>query len=159
MVNLSTLSPKKGSRKEKRRIGLGVGSGMGRSAGKGMKGQTSRSGNKRRESKEGGQMPLIRRIPKSGFSNVDFANKYSYVNLGTLEKNFKAGAEVNPEALKKAGCVKCACNVKVLGMGELKAALKVSAHAFSASAKAAIEKAGGTATVITKAAKKEEVKK
>lgn len=150
MVNLSTLSPKAGSRKAKRRLGLGVGSGLGRSCTKGMKGQTSRSGNKRRESKEGGQMPLIRRIPKSGFSNADFATKYDYVNIGTLEKLFKAGAEVNPEALKKAGAVKNAKLIKILGTGELKAALKVSAHGFSASAKAAIEKAGGSATVIAK---------
>lgn len=148
MVSLNKLSPKHGSRKVKRRIGLGIGSGMGRSAGKGMKGQTSRSGNKRRESKEGGQMPLIRRIPKSGFSNVEFANKYAYVNIGTLSKIFKAGAEVTPELLKKEGAVKCACKIKVLGMGEVKEALKVSAHAFSASAKTAIEKAGGTVTVI-----------
>jgi len=79
MVHLSTLFPKHGSRKAKRRIGLGVGSGMGRSSTKGMKGQTSRSGNSRKESKEGGQMPLVRRIPKSGFSNLSFARKYTIV--------------------------------------------------------------------------------
>ena len=157
MAKLEKLSPKFGSKKDKRRIGLGYGSGMGIQAGKGMKGQTSRSGNKRRESKEGGQMTLIRRIPKSGFSNVEFATKYDYVNVGSLDKLFKAGSEVNPEALKKAGCVKCAERVKVLGMGEIKNPLKVSAHAFSAGAKAAIEKAGGTVTVIKK--EKEEVKK
>ena len=89
MVHLSTLFPKHGSRKAKRRIGLGVGSGMGRSATKGMKGQTSRSGNTRKESKEGGQMPLVRRIPKSGFSNVSFAKKGEFVNIGSLAKKFK----------------------------------------------------------------------
>ncbi|WP_424245708.1 large subunit ribosomal protein L15 [Elusimicrobium posterum] len=153
MVNLSTLFPKHGSKQKKKRIGLGIGSGIGRSAGKGMKGQSSRSGNTKKESKEGGQMPLMRRIPKSGFSNVDFTKKYSYVNIGSLEKAFAAGAEVTPELLKKEGIVKNIKRVKVLGTGELKKGLKVSAHAFSATAKAAIEKAGGTVTVI---AKKEE---
>lgn len=148
MVKLNELFPKHGAVKGKRRIGRGIGSGMGRSSGKGMKGQTSRSGNNRKESKEGGQMPLYRRVPKSGFSNVEFATKYDYVNIGSLEKAFKAGSEVKPEDLKSNGLVHCVCRVKVLGSGELKKALKVSAHSFSAGAKAAIEKAGGTVTVI-----------
>lgn len=154
MVHLSTLFPKHGSRKAKRRIGLGVGSGMGRSSTKGMKGQTSRSGNTRKESKEGGQMPLVRRIPKSGFSNVSFAKKGEFVNIGSLAKAFKAGAEVTPEILKKANLIKKADKVKILGTGKLTVALKVSAHGFSATAKAAIEKAGGSATLIEKRAKK-----
>ena len=154
MVHLSTLFPKHGSRKAKRRIGLGIGSGMGRSSTKGMKGQTSRSGNTRKESKEGGQMPLVRRIPKSGFSNVSFAKKGEFVNIGSLAKAFKAGAEVTPEILKKANLIKKADKVKILGTGELTVALKVTAHGFSATAKAAIEKAGGTVTVIEKRAKK-----
>ncbi len=148
MVHLSTLFPKHGSRKAKRRIGLGIGSGMGRSSTKGMKGQTSRSGNTRKESKEGGQMPLVRRIPKSGFSNASFAVKGEWVNLGSLAKVFKAGEEVTPEILKKKNLVKDTKKIKVLANGELKHALNVTAHAFSASAKAAIEKAGGKATVI-----------
>lgn len=148
MVNLSTLFPKHGSRKPKRRLGLGVGSGMGRSSTKGMKGQTSRSGNGRRESKEGGQMPIVRRTPKSGFSNASFAVAGELVNIGSLDKVFKAGDEVTPEILKKKNLVKKSDKVKILGNGELKVALKVTAHAFSASAKAAIEKAGGKATVI-----------
>ena len=102
MVTLNKLFPKHGSRKEKRRLGLGPGSGLGNYCTKGMKGQTSRSGNTRKESKEGGQMPLIRHTPKSGFSNKDFARRYDYVNVGSLEKVFAAGAEVTPEALKKA---------------------------------------------------------
>lgn len=159
MIELHNLSPKAGSKKIRRRIGRGIGSGMGRSSGKGMKGQTSRSGNNRRESKEGGQMPLVRRIPKSGFSNVNFAKEFAYVNIGSLEKAFKAGAEVTPELLKKEGLVKCSCAVKVLGQGELKKALKISAHGFSAGAKSAIEKAGGAVTVLEKAAKKEVTKK
>lgn len=153
MVHLSTLFPKHGSRKAKRRIGFGIGSGMGRSATKGMKGQTSRSGNTRKESKEGGQMPLVRRIPKSGFSNASFAVKGEYVNLGSLAKVFKAGEEVTPEILKKKNLVKKGTKVKVLGVGELTIALKVSAHGFSKTAKTAIEKAGGSATLIAKKAK------
>jgi large subunit ribosomal protein L15 len=150
MVTLNKLFPKHGSRKAKRRLGIGPGSGLGNYCTKGMKGQTSRSGNTRKESKEGGQMPLIRHTPKSGFSNKDFAVRYDYVNIGSLEKLFAAGAEVTPEALKKAGVIHCACCVKVLANGTLTKALKVSAHGFSATAKAAIEKAGGTATVIEK---------
>jgi len=150
MVTLNKLFPKHGSRKAKRRLGIGPGSGLGNYCTKGMKGQTSRSGNTRKESKEGGQMPLIRHTPKSGFSNKDFAVRYDYVNIGSLEKLFAAGAEVTPEALKKAGVIHCACHVKVLANGTLTKALKVSAHGFSATAKAAIEKAGGTATVIEK---------
>jgi large subunit ribosomal protein L15 len=153
MINLSTLFPKYGSKKTKRRIGLGIGSGMGRSSTKGMKGQTSRSGNARRESKEGGQMPLVRRIPKSGFSNVSFAVVGEFVNIGSLDKKFKAGDEVNPEVLKKKGLVHCTNKIKILGMGELKNALNISAHAFSSSAKIAIEKAGGKAIIIEKKAK------
>lgn len=153
MVNLNTLFPKHGSRKAKRRLGIGPGSGLGNYCTKGMKGQTSRSGNTRKESKEGGQMPLIRHTPKSGFSNKDFARRFDYVNVGTLEKLFNAGAEVTPEALKKAGVIHDVSSVKVLAMGELTKALKVSAHGFSASAKAAIEKAGGTVTVIEKKTK------
>ena len=148
MVKLNTLFPKHGSRKAKRRLGIGPGSGLGNYCTKGMKGQTSRSGNSRKESKEGGQMPLIRHTPKSGFSNKDFAKRYDYVNLGSLEKVFAAGAEVTPEALKKAGIIHDVTRVKVLANGALTKALKVSAHGFSATAKAAIEKAGGTVTVL-----------
>ncbi|ACC98949.1 Ribosomal protein L15 [Elusimicrobium minutum Pei191] len=150
MVKLNELFPKHGSRKAKRRIGLGVGSGLGRSATKGMKGQSSRSGNTKKESKEGGQMPLYRRVPKSGFSNATFAKRFDYVNIGSLEKACKAGEEVTPETMKTLGLVKCAKRVKVLANGELKKGLKVSAHGFSATAKAAIEKAGGSVTVIEK---------
>ena len=148
MVSLNKLFPKHGSRKPKKRLGLGAASGLGNYCGKGMKGQTSRSGNTRKESKAGGQMPLVRQTPKSGFSNKDFAKRYDYVNVGSLEKLFKAGAEVTPEALKKAGAIHDASRVKVLANGTLNKALKVSAHGFSATAKAAIEKAGGTVTVI-----------
>jgi large subunit ribosomal protein L15 len=153
MVTLNNLFPKHGSRKAKRRLGLGPGSGLGNYCTKGMKGQTSRSGNTRKESKEGGQMPLIRHTPKSGFSNKDFARRYDYVNVGSLEKFFAAGAEVTPESLKKAGIIHDVTRVKVLANGTLTKALKVSAHGFSATAKAAIEKAGGTVTVLEQKAK------
>ena len=150
MVTLNKLFPKHGARKPRKRLGLGAASGLGNYCGKGMKGQTSRSGNTRKESKAGGQMPLVRQTPKSGFSNKDFAHRFDYVNVGTLEKLFKAGAEVTPEALKKAGAIHDVKSVKILGMGELSKALKVSAHGFSKTAKAAIEKAGGNVTVIGK---------
>jgi large subunit ribosomal protein L15 len=153
MVNLSTLFPKHGSRKEKRRIGLGVGSGMGRSSTKGMKGQTSRSGNARKESKEGGQMPLVRRIPKSGFSNAPFAVPCELVNIGSLAKVFKVNEEVTPEVLKKKNLISKTDKVKILGTGEIKIALNVTAHGFSKGAKEAIEKAGGKAVLIEKKAK------
>ncbi|MBO7238045.1 MAG: 50S ribosomal protein L15 [Elusimicrobiaceae bacterium] len=150
MVSLNKLFPKHGARKPRKRLGLGAASGLGNYCGKGMKGQTSRSGNTRKESKAGGQMPLVRQTPKSGFSNKDFARRFDYVNVGTLDKLFKAGAEVTPEVLKKAGAIHDVTSVKILGMGELSKALKVSAHGFSKTAKAAIEKAGGNVTVIGK---------
>lgn len=153
MVTLNKLFPKHGAKKAKKRLGLGIGSGIGRSSGKGMKGQTSRSGNTRKESKEGGQMPLYRRVPKSGFSNKDFARRFDYVNIGTLDKIFKSGEEVTPETLKKSGAIHDISSVKVLANGELTKALKVSAHGFSKTAKAAIEKAGGSVTVIEKKSK------
>ena len=153
MVSLNKLFPKHGSRKPRKRLGLGAASGLGNYCGKGMKGQTSRSGNTRKESKAGGQMPLVRQTPKSGFSNKDFARRFDYVNVGTLEKLFKAGAEVTPETLKKAGAIHDISSVKILGMGELSKALKVSAHGFSKTAKAAIEKAGGNVTVLEKKTK------
>ena len=153
MVSLNKLFPKHGARKPRKRLGLGAASGLGNYCGKGMKGQTSRSGNTRKESKAGGQMPLVRQTPKSGFSNKDFARRFDYVNVGTLDKLFKAGAEVTPEALKKAGAIHDIQSVKILGMGEISKALKVSAHGFSKTAKAAIEKAGGNVIVIEKKTK------
>lgn len=148
MIKLESLSPKPGSTHAKKRLGKGIGSGRGRSCTKGQKGQTSRSGNTRKESKEGGQMPLVRRVPKSGFSNAMFTNHCEWVNLGLISKMFKAGEEVSPKTLQEKGIIKCACNVKVLGSGKAEGAYNVSAHAFSKSAKEKIEKAGGKITVI-----------
>ena len=148
MIGLHSLSPKYGATHKKKRVGLGRGSGHGETSTHGQKGQRSRSGDGKMIGFEGGQMPLLRRIPKSGFSNVQFANRYEWVNISSLDK-FPDNAEITPDSLRKAGLVAHTCNVKVLGEGEMTHAVKVSAHAFSKSAKEKIEKAGGTAVLIT----------
>lgn len=145
MSLLSSLRPKKGSIKRKKRIGRGDGSGKGSTAGKGHKGQLARTGGKVRRGFEGGQTPLHRRAPKFGFSNVDFATKYNIVNLAQLEK---MSGEVNPETLKKNRLVRSRGPIKVLGNGQLKKALTVKAHQFSETAKKAIEAAGGKVEVL-----------
>ena len=146
-VSLATLGPAKGSRHRKVRIGRGIGSKMGKTAGAGNKGQQSRRGYSRRRGFEGGQMPLHRRIPKRGFHNL-FGVEYSVVNLEELNA-FPAGETVTPELLRAHGFVRRATGpVKVLGDGELKNKLTVHAHAFSASAKEKITKAGGTFEVV-----------
>lgn len=156
MAGLNKLSPAKGSRKRKTRLGLGHASGKGRSCTKGQKGQTSRSGNTRKESGEGGQMPLVRRIPKSGFSNRSFTERYEYVNLKNLAK-FSSVGEINPEFLKEKGLIKHIRPVKILGDGDIKSAISVKAHAFSASAKKKIEDAGGS--VVLAEIKSRKIKK
>ena len=148
MVGLNNLKPKPGSTHRPKRLGTGQGSGHGQTSTRGQKGQGSTSGGTKRVGFEGGQMPLLRRIPKSGFSNKRFQNRFEWVNISSLEKNFKAGAEVNPEALVKCRVVKHSDRIKILGDGELTKALNVSAHGFSASAKEKIEKAGGKAIVM-----------
>jgi large subunit ribosomal protein L15 len=146
-VSLSTLGPAKGSRKKKVRVGRGIGSKLGRTSGKGNKGQKSRRGYSRRRGFEGGQMPLHRRIPKRGFHNP-FGVTYSIVNLEELNV-FPAGETVTPELLRAHGFVRRATDpIKVLGDGELKTKLTIHAHAFSASAKEKIAKAGGTFEVV-----------
>lgn len=144
MSLLSTLRPKKGATGYRKRVGRGSGSGLGGTAGKGHKGQKARAGGRVRWGFEGGQTPLMRRLPKSGFSNTAFATEYDVVNLETLAK---FDGEVSPETLKAAGLLKYG-RIKILAKGDLKKALKVRAHKFSAKAKEAIEKAGGTAEVI-----------
>ncbi len=144
-MNLSKLAPKPGSRHRSKRIGCGYGSGHGKTSTRGMKGQRARSGDGKQVGFEGGQMPLLRRIPKRGFSNVDFRSAFAIVNLSQLA-GF-SGA-VGPEELKAKGLVKENLPVKVLGDGELKGKLEVRAHAFSKSAKEKIEKAGGKAEVL-----------
>jgi large subunit ribosomal protein L15 len=146
-VSLSTLGPAKGSRKRKVRVGRGIGSKMGKTAGAGNKGQKSRRGYSRRRGFEGGQMPLHRRIPKRGFHNP-FAVEFSVINLEELNA-FPAGETVTPELLRAHGFVrKAAGPIKILGDGELKNKLTIHAHAFSASAKDKITKAGGTFEVV-----------
>ena len=146
-VSLSTLGPAKGSRKRKVRVGRGIGSKLGRTSGKGNKGQKSRRGYSRRRGFEGGQMPLHRRIPKRGFHNP-FGVKFSVINLEELNV-FPAGETVTPQMLRAHGFIRRATDpIKVLGDGELKTKLTIHAHAFSAAAKEKITKAGGTFEVV-----------
>ncbi|MNL12854.1 50S ribosomal protein L15 [compost metagenome] len=144
MSLLKTLAPANGSTHSPKRIGRGIGSGMGGTSTKGHKGQLARTGGKVRRGFEGGQTPLHRRLPKFGFSNVAFANNFEIVNLSQLAK---FSGEVTPESLYAAGLVSKGA-VKILGNGELKTALTVKAHKFSESAKKAIEAAGGKVEVI-----------
>ena len=147
-MKLNELSPAVGSVKEAYRKGRGSGSGNGKTAGRGHKGQKARSGGGTRIGFEGGQMPLARRLPKVGFNNI-FATQYAIVNVADLEAAFEAGEVVDTEALKAKGLVKKTLDgVKVLGNGELTKALTVKAAAYSASAKEKIEKAGGKAEVM-----------
>ena len=142
--NLSNLKPPKGSRHRKVRVGRGIGSKLGRTAGKGSKGQKSRSGYKMRLGFEGGQMPLHLRIPKRGFHNPG-TKEFSVVNIETLNV-FPAGETVTPELLRAHKFVRRAVGeIKILGTGELKVALTVHAHAYSASAREKIVAAGGKA--------------
>ena len=146
-MKLHELSPAPGSVRESKRIGRGHGSGQGKTAGKGHKGQKARAGHGMRPGFEGGQMPLQRRIPKRGFNNI-FAKEYVTVNVAALNK-FEAGSEVDAAALKEAGIIRKECDgVKILGNGTLEKALTVKVAAYSESAKAKIESAGGKAEVI-----------
>jgi len=143
------LAPAAGATHYKKRVGRGPGSGHGKTSGRGHKGQGSRSGYRHQRGFEGGQMPLHRRVPKRGFTNI-FRVEYDIVNLGDLSERFEAGASVTPETLATAGLSRKSQPVKILGDGELKKALNVSAHKFSASAKASIEKAGGRCEVLSR---------
>ena len=148
-MRLGNLSPAEGAVTPAKRLGRGIGSGLGKTSGKGHKGQWARSGGGVRPGFECGQMPLVRRIPKRGFNN-HFRKAYSIVNLSVLE-NFEAGAVVDVNALNEKGLIKIvkdSVGLKVLGNGSLTKAITVKANAFSASAKEAIEKAGGTAEQI-----------
>ncbi|MDY6847868.1 MAG: 50S ribosomal protein L15 [Thermodesulfobacteriota bacterium] len=146
-MNLSELRPAAGSRKDRKRIGRGPGSGLGKTSGKGHKGQNARSGGGVKAGFEGGQMPLQRRLPKRGFTPLT-KKVYSLVNLRQLE-NFESGSTVDVEALIAAGMIKeVADGVKILGDGELTKSLTVKAHKFSKSAQDKIVAAGGQAEVI-----------
>jgi large subunit ribosomal protein L15 len=141
-MKLHELSPAKGSKHSRKRVGRGPGSGLGKTAGKGEKGQKSRSGYSRRPGFEGGQMPLLRRVPKRGFTNI-WKVEVAVVNIGDLADLPENIGAITPEALAERGLVRRGRPVKVLGNGELSKALTVSAHKFSASARAKIEAAGG----------------
>ena len=146
-MKLHELSPAPGSSRDVKRIGRGHGSGNGKTAGKGHKGQKARAGRGIRAGFEGGQMPLHRRIPKRGFNNI-FATPYTAINVAILNR-FEDGAVVNTEALLNAGIIKKApYGVKILGNGKIEKSLTVQVAAFSDSAKAKIEAAGGKAEVI-----------
>lgn len=146
-MKLHELKPAEGSRKERNRVGRGMASGNGKTSGRGHKGQGARSGGGVRLGFEGGQMPLFQRLPKRGFTNIN-RKDYAIVNVETLNR-FENGTEVTPELLLETGVVsKLNSGVKVLGNGKLEKNLTVKAHKFSASAKEAIEAAGGKTEVV-----------
>jgi large subunit ribosomal protein L15 len=149
-MDLSSLSPAPRSRKARKRLGRGPGSGLGKTSGRGHKGRGARSGGNTHPSFEGGQMPLQRRLPKRGFHNP-FRTEYAVVNLGRLDALFDNGAVVDTVALAERGLVRSGARVKILGNGELTKSLTVKAHAFSESAKTRIAAAGGSTEVIDRA--------
>ena len=149
-MRLHDLKPRPGAKHPRKRLGQGESSGHGKTSGRGGKGQTARSGSSIRVGFEGGQMPLIRRIPKRGFNNARFATRFLVVNVGELNR-FHDGARVDETALRSAGLANGrASDVKILGEGELTKKLTVSASAFSASARAKIEAKGGTCEIISR---------
>jgi large subunit ribosomal protein L15 len=149
-IGLNSIHAPKGSTHKKKRLGRGPGSGLGKTAGRGEKGQKSRSGYSAKIGFEGGQMPLHRRLPKRGFTNI-FKKEWIEVSLASLERSFEANEEVTPELLHERGLIKKAKrDVVVLGTGELSKALRISAHRFTKSAREKIEQAGGAATLITR---------
>jgi large subunit ribosomal protein L15 len=152
MVRLNALKPAPGSRHRRKIVGRGEGSGHGgKGSTRGFKGQTARSGDKAmRPGFEGGQVPLIRRIPKRGFNNTLFHKNYSLVNVGALEALFDGGAAIDPAVLKERGLVRGDLPVKILGDGSLAKAFKLKAHSFSKSALEKIQKAGGSAEKLGK---------
>jgi len=148
-MELYDLKPAPGAKRGRKRVGRGPGSGSGKTAGKGHKGQKSRSGYSRRYGFEGGQMPLVRRLPKRGFTNI-FRVEFQVINLRDLERVFADGDAVSPEALLEKGLVRRVRQpIKVLGDGELTKKLVVQAHKFSASARTGIESAGGSCEVVS----------
>lgn len=145
-MNLSELHPPAGQTRPRKRVGRGPGSGWGKTSGRGEKGQKSRSGYSRKRGFEGGQMPLVRRVPKRGFHNP-FRKEYAIVNLSRIEK--LEGDLFTPETLVEKGAIRSLkSGVKILGNGEITRAIEVTAHRFTASARAKIEAAGGKATLI-----------
>src|SRR5215218_10081392 len=147
-IGLNNLKPAAGSTHKKKRVGRGPGSGLGKTAGRGNKGQKSRSGYSMKIGFEGGQMPLQRRLPKLGFTNI-FKKQWIEVTLATLNERFEAGDEITPETLHSRGVIaKGKRDIVVLGTGELTKKLIISAHRFTKGARKKIEDAGGTINVI-----------
>ena len=147
-MKLNTMHPAEGATHSRKRLGRGVGSGLGKTSGKGHKGQNARSGGGVRPGFEGGQLPLFRRLPKRGFSNARFKVEYATINLSDLNR-FEDGAVVTPELLKEMGLVKNQLDgIKVLGNGTLEKKLTVKAHKFSSSAQEKIESLGGKIEVM-----------
>ena len=147
-MNLSNLHPPAGQVKARKRIGRGMGSGHGKTSARGSKGQHAGTGFSQKRGFEGGQMPLHRRLPKRGFTNI-FKKRWIEVSLAALDKQFSADDDVTPELMHARGIIKKAKHdIVVLGNGEVSKSLKVSAHRFTRSAREKIEKAGGAATVI-----------
>lgn len=153
MISLTNLSPQKGAKKNRKRIGRGPGSGLGKTSGRGHKGAKSRSGYKSKPGFEGGQMPLQRRLPKRGFNN-NFKKEFDIVSLSQLER-FEAGQEVTTQTLIDAGIVKTGRMAKILANGEITKAITVTVEKISGQAKELIEKAGGSVTVTEEPAAKE----
>ena len=150
-LGLNNIKPAPGSTHKKKRVGRGPGSGLGKTAGRGHKGQKSRSGYSSRPGFEGGQMPLQRRLPKRGFTNI-FKKQWIEISLAKIEEYFNAGDEITPEILHERGLIKKAKHdLVILGTGDISKGLNISAHRFTKTAKDKIEKAGGSATIITKA--------
>ena len=148
-IGLNNLKPAAGSTHKKKRVGRGPGSGLGKTAGRGNKGQKSRSGYSGKVGFEGGQMPLQRRLPKRGFTNI-FKKQWIEVTLATLENSFEAGDQITPETMHERGVIaKGKRDIVVLGTGDITKALTVSAHRFTKGARQKIEAAGGTVNVIT----------
>ena len=146
-MKLDSLIPSKGSIKNKKRIGRGPGSGLGKTSGRGHKGAGQRSGNKRRAWFEGGQMPLARRLPRRGFTNI-FKEEIQIVNISDLNR-IEKNSEIDPVVLQENGMIRSSLKpVKILGKGDIDKKLNVTASSFSESAKNKIEKAGGTVTIL-----------
>ena len=150
MIDLSNLHPAPGSRKNRKRLGRGIGSGTGKTSGRGHKGRGARSGGNTPPGYEGGQMPLQRRLPKRGFTNI-FKKEWIEISLAKIDENFKAGDIITPEILHERGLIKKAKHdLVILGNGDVSKSFNISAHRFTKTAKDKIEKAGGSATTIEK---------
>ncbi|MFC2062119.1 50S ribosomal protein L15 [Elusimicrobiota bacterium] len=142
-LRLDDLKPAPGSRKKKTRKGRGASSGKGQTSGRGKGGSGHRAGNAKRPDFEGGQMPLVRRVPKRGFTNSRFKKEYEIVNVSVLQEKFKSGEKVTPEKLKEKGIVRSRKQIKILGNGDIKKKIEVSGCLISSGAREKIKKAGG----------------